>query len=404
MMLWTDKYAPKSPREITGQKKPLEESQAFLRDWRPGRALFLYGPPGTGKSLLVETLAVERDLLLLRMNASDRRTAGEVESVTGEASRQRPLFRRGRFILLDEMDGIAGGDRGAVGAIANLIKTSMFPVFLIANDPWKPKLLPLRSHCRFVKFSRLNPLSIAKRLGEICREEGIHAEPDALKSLARWSRGDMRSAILDLQNICQGRKDIKAGDLEALGFRERESSVFESLPVVFHSRSLSASRKAIQETERDPDDIFWWIEHNMPRELKTPKELARGLEILAKADMFRQRVRKHQNWRFKAYMVDLLSGSSLHKESHTGWVQYQPPGKLLMMGRTRARRAAMLEMCRKIGRKTHCSPYRARRDILPYLKIILKKQRGMARALDLTQEELELIGERQPQLKKSKMN
>lgn len=390
-MLWTEKYAPGTPGGIIGQKKPVEEAQAYLRGWRPGKALLLYGPPGVGKSLLVEALAREMGLPILRMNASDSRTAEDIESLMGGASRQRPLFHKGRIILIDELDGIAGGDRGAVGAIVKLIKVSRFPVFLVANDPWKPKLQPLKPYCRLVKFPRVNALSIAKRLGEICREEKIEAEPEALKSLARWSQGDMRSALLDLQNLCQGRKSIGAKDLEALGFRERESSVFEGLPVVFHSRSLSASRKAITETDKDPDDVFWWIEQNMPKELKTREELARGLEILAKADMFRQRVAKHQNWRFKAYMVDLLSGSAVHKESHTGWVQYAPPEKLLMMGRSRARRAAMLELCRKIGRKTHCSPHMAMRDILPYLRIMLKKQGDLAGALDLTPEDLELI-------------
>lgn len=390
-MLWTEKYRPRTPGEIISQKKPIEEAQAYLQGWKPGAGLLLHGSPGTGKSLLVEILTQERGFLLLRMNASDKRTAGEVESVMGEASRQRPLFHKGKIILLDEMDGISGGDRGAVGAIVKLVKTSRFPVFLIANDPWKPKLLPLRGCCRFVKFSKVNSLSIAKRLREICQEEGIEAEPEALKSLARWSQGDMRSALLDLQNLCQGRKGIKTENLESLGFRERGASLFESLPVIFHSRSLSASRKAIREAERDPDDIFWWIEQNMPQELKTPEELARGLEILANADMFRQRIRKHQNWRFKAYMSDLLAGSAVHKESHTGWVQYRPPDKLIMMGRTRGKRASMLALCRKIGERTHCSPSRVRRDILPYLKIMLKKQKGLVEALDLTPEDIKVL-------------
>jgi len=390
-MFWTEKYRPGSPEGIISQKKAVEESLACLQAWKPGTGLLLHGPPGTGKSLLVELLASGRDFQLLRMNASDKRTAGEVESVLGEASKQMPLFHKGKIILLDELDGIAGGDRGAVGAIVKLVKTSKFPVFLIANDPWKPKLLPLRACCRFVKFSKVNSLSVAKRLREICAEEGIEPEPDALKSLARWSQGDMRSALLDLQTLCQGRKSLGIKDLESLGFRERGASMFESLPVIFHSRSLSASRKAMQETDKDPDDVFWWVEQNMPQELKTPEELSIGLELLAKADLFKQRIRKHQNWRFKAYMSDLISGSAVHKESHTGWVQYRPPDKILMMGRTRMRRAMMLALCSKIGGKIHCSPSRVRKDVLPYLKLILKKERGLAEALELAPEELKVL-------------
>ena len=78
MELWVDRHRPRRISEVAGQGKAMKELLEFLGSWRPGRAAFLVGPPGVGKTAAVEAVASERGLFLLRMNASDSRTAKEV--------------------------------------------------------------------------------------------------------------------------------------------------------------------------------------------------------------------------------------------------------------------------------------------------------------------------------------
>jgi replication factor C large subunit len=395
--LWTEKHKPVAVSGIAGQQKAIAEAVAFVDSFQPGKALMLTGPAGVGKTLLVETIARERGLLLLQLNASDIRSAEAITGFFDDTSRTRSLFHKGKIILLDEVDGISGNDRGAASAITKIIKQSRYPVFLIANDPWSQKLRPLRPYVKMVKFSKVHSASVEKRLKEICEKENVLVKGTVLKDLARWSQGDLRSAISDLQTVSQGKKELSAEDLEILGYRERESSIFEILPTIFKSRSINASRKAIQAADKDPDEVFWWIENNVTLEFPQEK-LAQAYDLLSKADIFRARTSVQQNWRFKAIMSDLIAGISVIKgESHApqhGFMMYQAPQKIIMMGRTKGKRAGMDALCRKIGEVAHASRRGVKRDYLPYMRIILNKHRDETHtpfSVSFNKDEVELI-------------
>jgi replication factor C large subunit len=395
--VWTEKHKPARMQDIAGQNKAVSEALAFVDSFTPGKAAMLTGPAGVGKTLVVETLAKERGLLLLQLNASDGRTADEIQGFFADASRTRSLFHRGKILLLDEVDGISGNDRGAATAIIQIIKESRYPVFLIANDPWSQKLRPLRPYVKPIKFPKVHVASLEKRLREICEKEGIAPQGTVLKSLARWSQGDLRSAMNDLQTLGEGKKEIAEADLESLGYRERESSIFDILPTIFKSRSMSASRRAIQSTDKDSDEVFWWIENNIPLEFPTDR-LADAYDLLSRADIFRASVSQQQNWRLKAIMSDMISGISVVKgESHApqhGFMMYQAPQRILMMGRTKGSRAEMASLCKKIGEKVHVSTRVVKRDYLPYMRMILKKNQEQTKSefsVNFNKDESDLI-------------
>ena len=262
MELWTEKHKPKTIGEIVGQKKVIEEVLSYTDSLKREKALLLTGPSGVGKNLILETIARERKYLLIQLDASDERSRDKIEKVV-DSSKTRSLFHSGKLILIDEVDGISGRDRGAISSIINLIRKSPYPVFLIANDPWKPKLRPLMSYCKIVKLSRIPAPSIKKRLREICERENIRCPDDVLSSLARWSQGDMRSAITDLQNVALGKRELKDEDLEVLGFRERENTIFNIMPTIYFSKSITACKKAIGSLTIDPDLVFRWVEYNL---------------------------------------------------------------------------------------------------------------------------------------------
>ncbi|HDD46566.1 MAG TPA: replication factor C large subunit [Candidatus Aenigmarchaeota archaeon] len=374
-MLWTEKYKPKTIEGIIGQKKQKEEILNFIRNFRPKVAMLVYGPPGVGKTLTIEVIASQEKLLLVSMNASDVRNKTEIERNLLEISKGKPLFYKGVIILIDEVDGIAGkDDKGAVGAIINIIKHSKYPVFLIANDPWKPKLRELRKYCKMVKFGKIDTRSIEKKLKEICKAEGIEVDEKVIKNLARWSQGDIRSAIIDLQTLGEGKKKIVERDLEILGYRERENEIFNVLFTIFHSGSIMASKRAIDSCDKDADEIFWWIENNITKEFSDAKKIAKAFDILSKADIFRSIVSKQQNWRFKLYMIDMIASISLiGKEEHHKYIKYEPPKKISMMALTKSKRGELEELYREIGKYVHASTAIVKKYYVPYLKYFVKE-------------------------------
>jgi replication factor C large subunit len=392
MELWVDKHKPRLSKEIASQDAAVGEVARWLETWKPGKALLLAGPPGTGKTLIAEVAARERGWMLVQLNAGDQRNSEAIERQLYEASKNHPLFHVGKLILVDEVDGISGtSDRGGVNAIAKIVKASKFPVIITANDPYIPKLQALRAYAKIIKLSRLDPRSIEKRLREICEKEKIKAEGDVLRHLARWSSGDLRSAINDLQMLCEGRKEISESDFEAIGFRERETNIYSVLPTVFRSRNLSAAKQAIQNCDKDPEDVFWWVENNIPQEFADSEALANALDMLSKADLFRQKVRVQQNWRFRLFMIEALAGISFAGEPAQHFVKYMPPDRFAMLARLKFSNAKMGALYDKVAKYTHSTRKIVKNEYLPYLRLLLASKKSGGHGLELSEEEKEAI-------------
>jgi replication factor C large subunit len=397
-MPWTQKYAPKNLEEFVNQKKALEIFLKWIKNWKPGRkALLFHGPPGVGKTALLRAYAKEHNLDFIEMNASDYRSAKQIRQVIGHSMTQQSLFRRGKIFLIDEIDGITGSeDRGGVGEIIKIIKESHFPIVLTANDVWDPKLRSLRNHCILVPFGKIHVWDIVKRLEYICKQEGIKVDKQVLKQIASKNQGDLRGAITDLETVARGKKEITTKDLEVLGFREKETSIFDALKMIFKTQNALAAKLAINTVDKDPEEIFWWIEQNIVNEYEDPEEIAKAFDALSKADLFRQRIISRQQWRFKAYMIDLMTaGVSLaKKQMYRKFTKYQYPDKIKTLGMSKVFRSDINNILSRFSKELHCSTKIVRSEYLPYLKIIMKNpefRKSIVKALDLKPEEVKLL-------------
>ncbi len=47
-------------------------------------------------------------------------------------------------LVMDEVDGMSGGDRGGIAEIIDMIKKTRTPIICICNDAWSQKLKSLR--------------------------------------------------------------------------------------------------------------------------------------------------------------------------------------------------------------------------------------------------------------------
>ena len=374
-MPWPEKYEPKSLKEFVDQKEALEKFLRWINAWKQGKALLLHGPPGTGKTALVHAYAREKNLELVEMNASDFRTASQLQEVVGRAVLQSPLLKKSRIFLLDEVDGlVARHDVGGVAALIKIIKQSAFPIVLTANKPYDPKLRELRKFCELLEFKKIPVWDVEKRLREICSRERIKAEKEVLRKLAKKSQGDLRSAINDLETVGLGKKKIGMEDLEVLGLREKETSIFDALKLIFKSRSALASKLSIRNVDKDPEEIFWWVENNIAKEYEKPEEIAKAFDALSKADLFRSWISLRQYWRFRSYMIDLMtSGVALaKKETYRKFTKYQYPERLIVLGASKKERKEEKEILQELSKQLHCSTRKIRKEFLPFLKLFRK--------------------------------
>jgi len=373
---WAMKYRPRSLKDVVNQKEAIEALRTWFRDWKPGsKALLLYGPPGCGKTVIVESLAAEEGLDLIEMNASDFRSAEAIESRIGRSMGQASIFQRRKLFLIDEVDGLAGEeDRGGVGAIIQIIKGSKHPLVLTANDPYNERLRTIRPYCQLVRLRRLGIRDVQGYLKRIAELEGLSVDESVIKLIASRSQGDLRSAINDLEVLGRGSGRIREEDLTSLGFRDRQTEIFEALQTIFKTKSLMTAKLSLNEVDKDLGEVFWWIENNIAEEYEDSFEIAKAFDALSRADLFMSRVVYRQNWKLEAYAVDLMTGgvALAKKEPYRKFTRYAYPSNIALLGRTKGERGEALKALGKLSSLLHCSRRKVRSEFLPYLRIMAK--------------------------------
>lgn len=390
MLPWTLKYAPKKLSEVrrqsTGKLKDFVEN--FKEQGK--KALLLHGPTGNGKTVSVMALANELDLELVELNASDKRNADSIIQIAGNASQQGSLFGRKRVILIDEVDGLFGTvDRGGVKAIIDVIKNTSVPIILTANDPWAQKLRTLRNYVEMIQFKKLSSKDIVSILKYICESEEVSYDLPVLEKIAENSQGDARSAINDLQTIIDDKK-VTLSDIDALGYRDKEKDIFEALKMILQSDPSEAYKAT--NIDKDLNELILWIEENISNEYEDPEEIAKAYEFISRADVFLGRIRRWQYYRFMHYasLLATVGVSASKKKKYHKFTRFQPPTKIMSLGRSKARRAVEKSIAMKISEHCHTSTRVAFQEYVPILKFMMKKGKEFE-DLDLEDEEIKFL-------------
>ena len=201
----------------------------------------------------------------------------------------------------------------------------------------------------------------------------------------------MRSAIMDLQAAAEGRKRLTYQDVAWLGARDRKKEIFRVLGNVFHAETCARALSATKEADVDLDMLFEWIYENVPRAYKSPEEVAKAMDALSRADIFRGRIIRTQDWGLGRYVSTFMTaGVAMAKKSKPGFVRFSFPERIRYLARGRSERELQNAIARAIRRRCHTSAKEAKEKIMPYLRFIFQSNprmaAGLARWLDLDEE------------------
>ena len=362
---WTEKYRPKSLDAVVGNERAIIELRKWANSWGSGtpkkRAVILSGKPGNGKTSSALALANDFGWTAIELNTSDARNAEKIKNVATFGAMNETFSDNGAFIssreggrkliILDEADNLYEkisvsnkndndfSDKGGKKAIIDTIKITQQPIILIVNDYYgltKGSGEALKQMCKLIKFYDPYSSSVFSLLKKICLREGIIVDQKVLQTIADRCKGDIRSAINDLQSLCLDRTQVDVKSLDVLGYRDRERDIFSALREIFKTRNIKAIRENLSNLDVDPKLRILWINENLPREYLDTNDLANGYDAISNADVFLGRTAKSQNYALWSYACDIMNGGVATAKTHNypndsynfpSWLREKKSGK-----------------------------------------------------------------------------
>jgi len=313
----------------------------------------------------------------------------QISKIIGASSTQTSLFDKEKIIFIDEIDSLSGhDDRGGIQALVDLIPKSKHAMILTANDSADEKLKPLKKLVTIIELGKVNEFHIKNILKNICEQEKVSYTESDIDDITLKSSGDIRAAINDLQTHSAINNNL---DTSELINRDAKESMLKILSKVFKSENIYDSMNSLERTDNSLDEIFLWIDYNLPKEYKNSKDLTKAYESLAKADVFRGRIRRQQYWRYLVYERIFMSAGITKAKStyYPSFTKYERTTRLLKIWMANRRNALKKEIAEKIAKHTHTSKKDAINNF-SYYKHILKNEKTI-KELRLNQEQINFL-------------
>jgi replication factor C large subunit len=395
-----EKHRPKKISEVKGQDIAIDKIKAYIHSFEKGiskkKAVLLFGPAGTGKTTLAHVFANEMDYEIFELNASDLRNRAKLDEVLKPSTLQHSLFKKGKIILVDEVDGVTSTEYGGLAELIALIEKTKFPIIITCNDVWQNKFSLLRSKCELIQIKELPYPVVLEIIKTIAKLENAFIPENIIKEISAKSRGDLRAALNDLQTVI----NLKSAEVmeEQIHLREKSQSIFEAIKEVLKIRTNEKTIEAFENVDMDIDQIILWLEENIPAEYRG-EDLAKAFQALSKADVFKGRIHRQQYWHFLIYenffLTAGVSAAKGLKSFAAKFTKYNPPQRILKIWMANQRNARKKAVAFKLAELTHTSKKRALRDF--NILALITTQEEM-KEMQLDEEQISFLNERKNEI------
>ena len=209
------KWRPRLLADVKGQEHVTRTLRQAVVQGRMAHAYLFCGPRGTGKTSTARILAKavncleplegepcndchtcsavneSRSMDLIEIDAASHRGIDDIRSLR-EKVHFTPAEGAFKVYIVDEVHMLTEPAFNAL--LKTLEEPPAHAIFILATTEAHKVPATVVSRCQRFDFHRLSQEHIEARLAELCDGEGIRAEPQALKALARSAAGSLRDA------------------------------------------------------------------------------------------------------------------------------------------------------------------------------------------------------------------
>ena len=220
-------YRPKDFPSLIGQEHISVTLLNAIRSGQIAHAYLFTGPRGTGKtttarlmakainaetmtedgrfdgSEIAEEIDAGRLIDVIEIDAASNRGIDEIRDLR-EKINYSPTRAKNKVYIIDEVHMLTKEAFNAL--LKTLEEPPSFVYFILATTEINKVPETIISRCQRFDFKRITDLDILNRLKYVCDTEGFMAEEEALKIVARQSRGGMRDALSLLEQLVSDKK------------------------------------------------------------------------------------------------------------------------------------------------------------------------------------------------------
>lgn len=271
--LWVEKYRPDTLEGYVGNDTLKSKIEIYLKNGDVPH-LLLYGKAGTGKTTLAKIVTNNIDCDYMYINASDENNVDTVRTKIRDFA-SSVGFRKYKVIILDEADYLTPN---AQAALRNLMETFSKSTRFILTCNYVEKIIdPIQSRCQVFGITPPSRKEVAVRLGNICTDEGIELDMDALVQIVNSSYPDIRRGINALQRqVVDGRIVIdKQSMLES-------NYMIKILEELKGNRSFNTIRNIVAKSQvKSFEDLYRFLYDNIDD--YAPNSIAKTILIISDA-------------------------------------------------------------------------------------------------------------------------
>ncbi|KAF4044517.1 Replication factor RFC1 C terminal domain [Phytophthora infestans] len=410
--LWTDKYKPQTLNHMIGNIELGKKLKTWLLDWE---AMHVKGTKKVriGKTTIANLVARECGFACTELNASDTRSkkmlqtglkdvlgtqALQFGAASGKSKEKMHLARR--VIIMDEVDGMSGGDRGGTAELIQLLKKSKTPIICICNDRQSQKVRSLANHSFDLRMRRPTKVQIGKRLMEIGLNEGLHMEKNAVEEAADRCGNDIRQLLTQMQRWRLTTTKITYADMvNPSSQHNKDESLrlnpFSATQQIFQRELSFDARNEAYFVDYDLMPLMVqenYIQSIMNNRRSSDENLEAAMhasEFISESDLLNTYVRVEQRWDLLTKQAAMNVGACVYSAGFIGHPEFS---KWLGKNSSASKSKRLLSEL-SVRMRAHASGSREviRLDYVPYMKEILLKK--LLSGEDNIHEVIELLDE-----------